>query len=291
MKQKYIKASDVATMFGVTRQTIRNWVSKGLLHGIMIDGTQFIHRSSLQKAEGSLNFITVMEESIEHYKESLKKLEQQHIGSIDQLRECCKGNKALTWNRQTVVKFLPVFYGLIRPELPVSDRGCKILQMLLSGDDIKTISEHFGLTTVRIQQIIEKELSDIRSDTETYRMLKEERDKLLEEVKILRINAKSYEAIKYEAKKMEKVKPSILTKDLVDCNLSVRAINCCRFGDIKTVADLVAHTKTDIFKLRCMGKKTLIELDEFITSLGLEWGKHYIVQTDGTIVEAISPTT
>ena len=26
MEQKYIKASDVAEMFGVTRQTIRNWI-------------------------------------------------------------------------------------------------------------------------------------------------------------------------------------------------------------------------------------------------------------------------
>lgn len=286
MKQEYIKVSDVANKFGVTRQTVRNWIKKDLLQALFIDGAQYVHIGSLKRVESTLRVISDLERKVSREKEELESVSKQYQGSVDELRDCCDGNKALVWNRQTLVRFLPVFYGLIRPELSVSDRGSKILQMLLAGDDVKTISEQFGLTTARILQIIEKELSDIREETETYRMLKEERDKLLEEVKVLKINARGYENIKCNMKAMDEVKPSILTKRLVEFDLSVRALNCCKFGEIETIADLVSHCKTDLLKIRCMGKKTLRELIELVEGLGLEFGKNYIVQSDGSVLEA-----
>lgn len=285
-----MKASEVAAMFGVTRQTIRNWIKKNLLQAIEMDGAQYIHIKSLKKVESALRDIAGIESNVSHYKESLDAVEERYSESVQQLRDCCEGNQALKYNRQTIVRFLPVFYDLIKPDLTTSDRGVKILSMLLEGCDIRSIAEHFGLTVARIQQIIENELHGIRKDTENYRMLKSQRDKLMEEVKILRLNARSFESLKYDAKIMENVKPSILTKKLYEFDLSVRALNCCKFGEIENVADLVSRTKTDILKLRCMGRKTLIELDELVSSLGLEWGKKYIVQPDGTVVEASNVT-
>lgn len=287
MKQKYIKALDVAEMFGVTRQTIRNWVNKGLLNDVMIEGTQFIHLGSLNKLKGKLESVSLMEESVDHYKEELENEKQNYVEILADLRDCCNGNKALVANKVTLAKFLPIVYGVISPNHSENDRGSVILQMLLSGDDIQKIANHFELSYMRILQIVNEELIELQGDAESYRALKEERDKLLEEVEVLRINARSCEAIKAATKQVEDVKPNILTQKLCEFNLSVRALNCCRSAGIHTVADLVERTSKEIMDIRCMGKKTLDELRDFLSDIGLDFGKTYIVNDDGTIMEVI----
>jgi len=290
MEQKYIKASDVAEMFGVTRQTIRNWVKKGILNGVMIDGTQFIHRESLQKVEDSINVFVVMEESIKSYKKRLKELEEYYRESIIELRKCIEGNNALVNSRKALLDVLPVLYDVIQPDSSETDSGCKVLQMLLAGDDIKTIAKTFNLTSERIKQLIRKKLFDISVHIESYRELKEERDKLLAEVDALRLNTRTHEKIQCEIKQSEDVRPNILTMRLSQCDLSVRTLHCLRSADIYTIGDLVSKRKSELSCIRNLGKVSLIELDDFIHDFGLEWGKYYFVQPDGSVVEAIAKT-
>lgn len=290
-KQKYIKASEVAEMFGVTRQTIRNWVKKKLLHAITLDGAQYVTMKSIENIEGQAVDLSVLEEAVKYYKQRLETLEERYKSSIRDLQACCDGNQAIKQNRQTIVKFLPIFYDIIQPDLSVSSRGGKILTMLLGGSDIKTISETFNLTTVRISQIIEAELCMLHKNTQTYQMLKEQNDKLLSENKALKNNARSYEALKLEVKEVKKSKPNILARKIVSFDiLSVRALNSCYYNGVETIADLVALHKTDVLKWRSVGKKTLAELDGLVKHCGLEWGKHYLVTEDGKVIEAITTT-
>ena len=178
-KQKYMKASDVARRFGVARQTIRNWVKKKLLQAITLDGTQYVTMKSIENIEGQAVDLSVLEEAVKCYKQRLETLEELYKSSIRDLQACCDGNQAIKQNRQTIVKFLPIFYDIIQPDLSVSSRGGKILTMLLGGSDIKTISETFNLTTARIQQIIEAELCRLHKNTQTYQMLKEQKSCLV----------------------------------------------------------------------------------------------------------------
>lgn len=289
MMQKYIKVSEVAKMFGVSRQTVRNWVSKGMLESLTVEGTQYVSKRSLKKVSDGLHKVVGAENRVRELEERISELESKYADSIIELRNCCNDNKALSCDRQILSQLLPTFLKLIqqRPD-DSSRRDTEILQMLLMGDDINTISSHFKLTRTRILQIIEKELSEIQYNIEDYLRLKEDRDNLREAVEILRINKRSLENIRYEIKYMDNVKPSILTKKLYDFNLSVRAINCCRFGEITTIADLVSHTPYQLLTIRSMGKKTLAELEELVSSLGLELGKNYVVNPDGAVVEAIT---
>jgi len=67
---------------------------------------------------------------------------------------------------------------------------------------------------------------------------------------------------------------SLLQKNLFkdDFNLSVRALNCLKAADIETVGQLVSFNKLDLLKLRNFGKKSIIELDDLVASLGLTFG-------------------
>ena len=67
-------------------------------------------------------------------------------------------------------------------------------------------------------------------------------------------------------------KDDLLNRKLMDFPFSVRSLNLLTANDIITVRDLVKLNKTDWLKFRNGGKKSLMELDDFITEHGLSWG-------------------
>jgi DNA-directed RNA polymerase subunit alpha len=57
-----------------------------------------------------------------------------------------------------------------------------------------------------------------------------------------------------------------------ELELSVRSANCLRAGNIHTLADLVRNQETDMLKYKNFGRKSLIELNQILTNLGLTFG-------------------
>lgn len=64
----------------------------------------------------------------------------------------------------------------------------------------------------------------------------------------------------------------LLKTNLVDLDLSVRALNCLKAADIESLGDLVQYDKNDMLKFRNFGKKSLTELEELVESKGLHFG-------------------
>lgn len=64
----------------------------------------------------------------------------------------------------------------------------------------------------------------------------------------------------------------ILKTPLSDLDLSVRAYNCLKAADIKSLADLVNYEIGDLLKFRNFGKKSLSELEELVRDKGLTFG-------------------
>ncbi|MBR6076922.1 MAG: DNA-directed RNA polymerase subunit alpha, partial [Paludibacteraceae bacterium] len=65
---------------------------------------------------------------------------------------------------------------------------------------------------------------------------------------------------------------ALLDQKVTDMKLTVRTLNILKSNDIYTVRDLVRLKKLDWIKFRNGGKKSLAELDDFIQSIGLQWG-------------------
>jgi len=57
-----------------------------------------------------------------------------------------------------------------------------------------------------------------------------------------------------------------------DLELSVRSSNCLRQAGIRTIAELVRHKESDMLKHKNFGRKSLIELNELLSSMGLSFG-------------------
>lgn len=64
----------------------------------------------------------------------------------------------------------------------------------------------------------------------------------------------------------------ILKTPLADLDLSVRAYNCLKSAEIKTLGELVNYHIEDLLKFRNFGKKSLSELEEFVRDKGLHFG-------------------
>lgn len=64
----------------------------------------------------------------------------------------------------------------------------------------------------------------------------------------------------------------LLKTSLTDLDLSVRAYNCLKAADIKTLGDLASLEVSDMMKFRNFGKKSLTELEQLIAEKGLTFG-------------------
>lgn len=64
----------------------------------------------------------------------------------------------------------------------------------------------------------------------------------------------------------------LLKTSLADLDLSVRAYNCLKAADIKTLGDLASLDVSDMMKFRNFGKKSLAELEQLMQEKNLRFG-------------------
>ena len=63
-----------------------------------------------------------------------------------------------------------------------------------------------------------------------------------------------------------------LSRPVDELELSVRAANCLKAANIRTIADLVVRTESEMLKFHNFGKKSLDEIKTILDSLGLKLG-------------------
>jgi len=71
--------------------------------------------------------------------------------------------------------------------------------------------------------------------------------------------------------KTEKLR-QLLKMRVDELELSVRSNNCLRAANIHTLADLVRNQESDMLKYKNFGRKSLVELNQVLSNLGLTFG-------------------
>ena len=64
----------------------------------------------------------------------------------------------------------------------------------------------------------------------------------------------------------------ILAKPISECSLSVRALSICKMNDLEIVADICRLTPSEFLSLRNSGRRTFLDIDNFLKENNLEWG-------------------
>ena len=60
-----------------------------------------------------------------------------------------------------------------------------------------------------------------------------------------------------------------------DLDLSARSQNCLRKANIDFIGDLIQKTEEDLLNLENFGKRSLVEIKEILTELGLNLGSAF----------------
>ncbi len=66
-----------------------------------------------------------------------------------------------------------------------------------------------------------------------------------------------------------------LNRSVEELELSVRSYNCLRNANIQTIADLVVRTEADMLKTKNFGRKSLNEIREMLSLMGLSLGMRF----------------
>lgn len=88
---------------------------------------------------------------------------------------------------------------------------------------------------------------------------------IVEEKKSVAITGKENDA------EFQRIRKMLLT-NVDELKLSVRAQNCLRSANIKTLSDLVRHQEVEMLQFRNFGRKSLAELGEILQENGLTFG-------------------
>ena len=82
------------------------------------------------------------------------------------------------------------------------------------------------------------------------------------------VKTEEHEVVDEETLHMRK----LLKTPLAELDLSVRAFNCLKSADVRTLGDLVRMDISDMMKFRNFGKKSLTELENLVSEKGLMFG-------------------
>jgi DNA-directed RNA polymerase subunit alpha len=88
----------------------------------------------------------------------------------------------------------------------------------------------------------------------------------------------------------------ILNRSVDELELSVRSYNCLKNANIQTIADLVQKTEAEMLRTKNFGRKSLNEIKEILSGMGLQFGMKFdaqgrLVSGSGTPVTPQAPPT
>lgn len=285
---KLIQVTEAARRLGVNRQTLENWGKDGSLKIRTMGKTgnaHWVDEATIEAMADTANDVAKAQEAI---KAMAAELQQRKIELKERVREI--RHDIIFVNKAGTYCYAQDFYLSI-PDMMhrlgvITARETEIVIRIIQGDDMEEIGSYYGLTRERIRQIFYKALRrsvDMKSILE--RLQQAEKDSA--ELEYLRKKSKQDDERIIELEEKLNLSPSqrqeaadreLMMTRLVDCNLSVRALNCLKAADIETIGDLVQLKKETLLQFRNFGKKTLRELDDFLESLHLTWGTKVYVR-------------
>lgn len=153
---------------------------------------------------------------------------------------------------------------------------------LISIDSIFTPIKNvkFSVENTRVEQKTdyEKLLLEIQTDGSIHpeEALKGAANILIQHFMLFSDNTMTFETAKPEEEEVVDEEllhmRKVLKTSLQDMDLSVRAYNCLKAADIRTLGDLVQLDISDMMKFRNFGKKSLTELENLVQEKGLTFG-------------------
>ena len=275
-----LSRQEVADIFGVSCQTISNYVSRGILKVAKVSEKNSImfDRDMVETIRPVSDEIQACLEKAEAYKEELDRTNETAQEEIEKVRASVGIDVSVKSNlgSNMLMSMVKVALG------DRYNRMFSILNDYLLGKEIKAIAQHHGLTHERTLQIINKAVETLKT-LRPYDEIMTENDTLRAENNALKRQVAALQAELQTCQSFDAEMTFGLTLEehhlyellktrIEDLNISVRTLKPLICEDIKTLGDLLQYNKTDLLKLRNFGKKALTELDDLVEEMNLSFG-------------------
>lgn len=277
-----ITRNKAAEILGLSRQTITNYIEQGLIgscvgeHGIL-----YVNSEDVEKYAKKYKMLAANEKMID---DKLKEVESHKRAINVELTEL--RNRA-TANGKLAANAIGMLFGVINtmshlgvtPKL--SYRESTILKDIINGMTYDELSFKYDLTAGRIRQIVEKTCNKLTynenaaiADIATNQDLRIVIDGLKKKLKAVQTSYDEYRRAKGDVPISGAVLPPlILGKDVNGCDFPVRILNMFKSYNVYTIGDLLRkfHGKSDIAKIRNLGKKSVYIILDFIEENNLSF--------------------
>lgn len=287
---KLIQVTEAAKRLGVSRQTLENWGKYGVIKIRSIgkkNNSHWVDGDTIDAMGDTAKDVARAQCNIERLRGEILK-EEQHLR--DRMRELRRD--IMFADRAGSACAQQEFYLSIPDMLctldVLNEREAEIVKGIIRGETVEELADVFGLTRNRMWQIFHKairkagDLRNIRLCYDENRRLKQEVENMRADLRLLNreLNIQREEERRL-AEMEEEERIRVITEHdrvlklyatrLVNCNISVRSLNCLKSLDIDTIGDLCKCSKTYLLKARNFGKKSLNELVDFLEEKGLDF--------------------
>lgn len=277
-----ITRNKAAEILGLSRQTIGNYIEQGLIgscvgeHGIL-----YVNSEDVEKYAQKYKMLAANEKMID---DKLKEIEAHKRAinvELTELRNRATANGKLAANAVGMLFGVinAISYLNITPKL--SYRESQMLKDIINGMTYDELSFKYDLTTARIRQIVNKTCNKLTynenaaiADIATNQDLRIVIDGLKKKLKAVQTSYDEYRRAKGDVPISGAVLPPlILGKDVNDCDFPVRILNMFKSYNVYTVGDLLRkfHGKSDLAKIRNLGKKSVYIILDFIEENNLSF--------------------
>ncbi len=277
-----ITRNKAAEILGLSRQTISNYIEQGLIgscvgeHGIL-----YVNSEDVEKYAQKYKMLAANEKMID---DKLKEVESHKRAinvELTELRNRATANGKLAANAVGMLFGVinAISYLNITPKL--SYRESKMLKDIINGMTYDELSFKYDLTAGRIKQIVGKTCNKLTynedatiADIATNQDLRIVIEGLKKKLKAVQTSYDEYRRAKGDVPISGAVLPPlILGKDVNDCDFPVRIMNMFRGYNVYTVGDLLRkfHGKSDLAKIRNLGKKSVYIILDFIEENNLSF--------------------
>ena len=288
---KLISITEATKMIGVSRQTLENWGSRGIIKIKEMGDHGHAHWVDQDTIEALADTMQDVEHGLQMLLAQKAELVAENKRLHEQIRNTRK--EIIDRSRLTRLSHAKDFYLSIPSMMEnlglLTTKEADVVRGIINGETFEQIGKKVGYTHDYVKRIYIKALrrsSEIKVMAERIEELdrvKKELEEAKQAIEMLDKQLKHQRKAEYallqkdKAERINIYKESdnqikLLNKRLVDCHLTVRALNCLKSAEIDTVGDLARCNETDLMKLSNFGKKTLHELSELLSGLGLHFG-------------------
>lgn len=294
MEKKWITTTQAAELAGVTSETIRNLCNNGVLSYKKRYHLFYVNKDEVLKNAEQFSEIHEATKSADEYVKEVKDLRDKVYSELRELKESIRRERldygytvshiaALSYFAHRVMNVLSKDYAKEFTTMDIDiinnylKNGCIFdPSNMVSRSRAHIIFTKFFHKLVSVKRELEVKDTKIQKLSENNTQLLEALKVKKRQVEVLSVAVKNG-VIKEDIGTDVDLEVSdfcvheSLREKLLDFDFSVRCLNCLKAAEIETIEDLVKYRRNDLLKFRNFGKKSLVELDEFLEQHKLRW--------------------